>query len=52
MRAGAAQMRTESVRLQDPTYRARQIAENRARGNTVTDAELRALSASLPARAD
>lgn len=52
MRAGAAQMRTESVRLQDPNYRARQIAENRARGNTVTDAELRALSASLPARAD
>lgn len=51
MREGAQQMRDEAVRLQNPAYRARQIAENRARGNTVTDAELRALSATLPTRA-
>jgi uncharacterized protein YqfA (UPF0365 family) len=52
MRKGAQEMRAEAVRLRDPAYRARQIAENRTRGNTVTDAELLALSASLPARAD
>lgn len=52
MRAGARQMREEAVRLRDPAYRAKQIADNRARGQTVTDEELKALSRSLPSKAD
>lgn len=52
IRQGARQLRTEAVRLSDPAYRARQIAENRARGNVVTDAELRAVAARMPAQAD
>lgn len=52
MRAGARQMREEAQRLRDPAYRAQQIAENRARGNTVTDEELKALSRRLPGEAD
>ncbi len=52
MRQGAQQMRAEAVRLRDPAYRARQIEDNRARGNVVTDAELRALSEHLPSQAD
>lgn len=52
MRAGARQMREEAARLRDPAYRAQQIAENRARGQTVTDEELKALSRSLPGKAD
>jgi len=52
MRKGAQEMRAEAVRLRDPAYRARQITENRARGNHVTDAELLALSTSLPTKAD
>ena len=52
MVAGAGQMREEAVRLRDPAYRATQIEEARARGQTVTDAELQALSLRLPARAD
>lgn len=51
MDAGARQMREEAARLRDPAYRARQIEENRERGNEVTDAELQALSRSLPQRA-
>jgi beta-lactamase regulating signal transducer with metallopeptidase domain len=52
MRAGARQMREEAARLRDPAYRAKQIADNRARGQTVTDEELKALSRSLPSKAD
>lgn len=52
MERGAAQMREEAVRLRDFAYRARQIEENRARGNTVTEAELIALSRRLPEQAD
>jgi beta-lactamase regulating signal transducer with metallopeptidase domain len=52
MRAGARQMREEAARLRDPTYRAKQIADNRARGQTVTDEELKALSRSLPGKAE
>lgn len=52
MDRGADQMREEARRLRDPAYRARQIEENRARGQTVTDAELVALSRRLPEQAD
>jgi len=52
MRAGAQQMREEAVRLRDPAYRAKQIADNRARGQTVTDKELQELSRRLPNQAD
>jgi beta-lactamase regulating signal transducer with metallopeptidase domain len=52
MRKSARELRAEAVRLSDPAYRAKQIAENRARGNVVTDAELREVGASLPAKAD
>ena len=52
MRAGARQMREEADRLRAPAYRAKQIAENRARGQTVTDEELKALSRRLPGEAD
>ncbi|OYW29378.1 MAG: peptidase M56 [Caulobacter sp. 12-67-6] len=52
MRKGARDLRAEAVRLRDPAYRARQIADNRGRGNQVTDAELRALADQMPAQAD
>jgi beta-lactamase regulating signal transducer with metallopeptidase domain len=52
MDRGARQMRDEAVRLGDPAYRARQIEENRARGNTITDAELIELSRRLPEQAE
>ena len=52
MDRGARQMREEAARLRDPAYRARQIEENRARGSTVTDAELIDLSRRLPEQAD
>ena len=52
MRKGARDMRAEAARLRDPAYRARQIAENRARGQSVTDAELIDLAKRLPAQAD
>lgn len=52
MRAGARQMREEAARLRDPIYRAKQITDNRARGQMVTDEELKALSRSLPSKAD
>lgn len=52
MLAGARQMREEAARLEDPAYRAEQIARNRARGQTVTDAELRALAPRLREQAD
>lgn len=52
MRRGATQMREESRRLGDADYRARQIRENAERGNTVTDAELRALAPRLLRQAD
>lgn len=51
MERGARHMREEAARLRDPAYRARQIEENRARGNTVTDAELIDLSRRLPEQA-
>lgn len=43
MIAGAQEMRRSADRLRDPAFRAEQIRENAARGNTVTDEELRAL---------
>jgi hypothetical protein len=52
MVAGARQMREESVRLRDPAYRATQIQRAQERGETVTDAELQALSPRLASRAD
>ena len=52
MRAGARQMREEAARLRDPAYRAQQIAENRARGQTVTDEELQDVARRMPAQAD
>lgn len=52
MRAGARQMREEAARLEDPAYRAKQIADNRARGQTVTDEELKAVARRMPAQAD
>lgn len=52
MRAGALQMRAEAERLADPAYRARQIEESRARGDTVTDQALRDLARRLPSQAD
>lgn len=51
MRRGAQEMREEAGRLRDPAYRAKQIAENRAHGSTVTDAELRDLAEKLPEKA-
>lgn len=51
MRRGAEQLRQESRRLEDPSYRARQIRENAERGNTVTDAELRAAGRRMPGQA-
>ena len=52
MRAGARQLREEAARLRDPAYRAQQIADNRARGQTVTDEELKAVARRMPAQAD
>lgn len=52
MLAGARQMREEATRLEDPDYRSEQIARSRARGQTVTDAELRALAPRLRQQAD
>lgn len=52
MRAGADQMREEARRLRDADYRARVIAENRERGQTVTDEDLRDLSPRLMQQAD
>ena len=52
MLVGARQMREEATRLEDPAYRAEQIAENRARGQAVTDAELRALGVRLRQQAE
>lgn len=52
MRKGAQEMRAEAARLRDPAYRARQIAENRAHGSEVTDADLRDLAGRLPSQAD
>jgi hypothetical protein len=52
MVAGARQMREESARLRDPAYRATQIQRAQERGETVTDAELQALSPRLASRAD
>lgn len=51
MDRGAQQMRGEAVKLRDPAYRAKVIADNRARGNEVTDAELVALSRRMPGQA-
>jgi hypothetical protein len=52
MLVGARQMREEATRLEDPAYRAAQISENRARGQVVTDAELRALGLRLRQQAE
>lgn len=52
MLRGAEHMREEGRRLSDPDYRQQVIAENAARGDTVTDAELIELSRKLPQQAD
>lgn len=52
MVAGAERMRLESARLRDPAYRAEQIERARERGDTITDAELQALSSRLATQAD
>lgn len=52
MRRGARDMRAEAARLRDPAYRSKQIAENRARGQVITDAELLDLAKRLPSQAD
>ena len=52
MEEGADQMRVEARRLHDPAYREQVIADNRARGNDVTHAELIALSRRMPGQAD
>ena len=52
MERGAATMRAESVKLRDAEYRAERIAEARAQGRTVTDAQLQALSPRLATQAD
>ncbi len=52
MERGAEEMRETSRRLQDPTYRAQQIERARQRGETVTDADLQALSPRLATQAD
>lgn len=52
MHQGAREMREESARLRDPAYRTRQIERARERGETVTDAELQALSPKLATQAD
>ncbi len=52
MRRGAENMREEGRRLADPAYRAEQIERNRARGHTITDAELQALGPRLIRQAD
>ena len=49
---GAAEMRETSRNLLDPAFRARQIEQSRARGETVTDAQLLALSPRLARQAD
>lgn len=51
MDRGADNMRASAQRLRDPAHRAQVIAENRARGNEVTDAELIELSRRLPEQA-
>ena len=51
MDRGADNMRTSAQRLRDPAHRAEVIAENAARGNVVTDAELIELSRRLPEQA-
>ena len=52
MERGAATMREEARKLQNAAYRAERIAETRAQGRTVTDAELQALSPRLASQAD
>jgi hypothetical protein len=52
MAAGAARLREQSALLQDPAYRATRIERARERGQTVTDAELQALSPRLATRAE
>ncbi|MFK0300059.1 M56 family metallopeptidase [Brevundimonas sp. NPDC090276] len=52
MEEGAEEMRAEALRLRDPAYREQVIADNRARGNDVTHAELIALSRRMPGQAD
>jgi len=52
MDRGAEQMRGEGRKLTDPAYRAKIIADNRARGQVTTDAELIALSRRLPQQAE
>ena len=52
MDQGAETMRANALRLRDPARRAEVIAENRARGNEVTHAQLIELSRTLPQQAD
>ncbi len=51
MAAGAARLREQSALLRDPAYRATRIERARERGQTVSDAELQAMSPRLETRA-
>lgn len=48
---GAQELRDEAARLRDPAYRAKQIADAAARGQTVTDARLQDLIPDFEAKA-
>ncbi len=52
MRKGAQELRQEAVNLGDPAYRAKQIADAAARGQTITDDKLQALIPEFRQRAD
>ncbi|MEI9903971.1 MAG: M56 family metallopeptidase [Asticcacaulis sp.] len=52
MQKGAQELRQEAVNLGDPAYRAKQIADAAARGQTITDDKLQALIPEFRQRAD
>ena len=52
LQKGAFQLRQEAGRLGDPAYRAQQIADAAARGETVTDEHLQSLIPQFQAKAD
>ncbi len=49
---GAAELRDTAQKLRDPAYRAQQIAEAAARGETITDDHLQSLIPQFQAKAD
>ena len=52
MRQGAEHMRRAAAQLEDPAFRAEQIARAQSQGRTVTDAQLQAAAPRLRTRAD